>query len=96
MARAELAWWIARRVPGESSPENVGRLIATMYALFYEVPAERVLEAGLLRAQAGHIRDEGGARADWAAVSRLLHASYWSLHEAVARREGGSEMLDLR
>ena len=28
VARAELAWWIARRDPAARSPENVGALIA--------------------------------------------------------------------
>jgi len=28
VARAELAWWIARRVPGENAAEQVGALIA--------------------------------------------------------------------
>ncbi len=84
VARAELAWWVARRAPGESSPENVGRLIGKQYALFYEVPEDRVHCAGLLRAQAAALRDAGGARADWDAVSHLLHDSYRSLHSALA------------
>jgi len=83
VARAELAWWIARRVPSQSSPENVGRLIGEEYALLYEVPQERVRPAGLLRAQAGALRDAGGAEADWTAVSRLLRDSYRSLRGAV-------------
>ena len=28
VAHAELAWWVARRAPGENSPEHVGALIA--------------------------------------------------------------------
>jgi hypothetical protein len=84
VARAELAWWVARRVPGRDSPEQVGALIADLDALVYDVPRERVLEASVLRARAGTLRDQGGAAADWAEVSRLLHASYQSLHGAVA------------
>ena len=48
VARAELAWWVARRMPGENDPANVGRLIATVNARIYEVPAERVLRASTL------------------------------------------------
>jgi hypothetical protein len=84
VARAELAWWVARRVPAESSPENVGRLIGEMYALYYDVPEERVSAAALLRARAGNLRDQGGASADWETVSRLLHASYRRLYAAVS------------
>ncbi len=79
VARAELAWWVARRDPAQRSPENVGRLIGHSYALFYEAPEDRVANAGLLRAQAAALRDAGGANADWPAVSRMLHDSYRSL-----------------
>lgn len=60
IAKAELAWWVARRIPGKDSPENVGALIADLNAQFYGVPREKVLEASVLRARAGHMRDEGG------------------------------------
>jgi hypothetical protein len=86
VARAELAWWIARRVPGQDSAEQVGALIADEYALLYEVPRERVAEAALLRARAARLRDEGGDHADWARVSELLQRSYWALDEALTRR----------
>jgi hypothetical protein len=80
VARAELAWWVARRIPAESSPENVGRLIAEVNAMVYGVRADRVLEASVLRARAGRLRDEGGPQANWPEVSRLLHESYRMLH----------------
>jgi len=83
VARAELAWWVARRVPGEDGADNVGRLIARENALLFGVPAARVLHASVLRAQAGRLRDDGGANADWARVSTLLHQSYRELHAAV-------------
>jgi hypothetical protein len=85
VARAELAWWVARRLPGQNSPEQVGALIADENALLYEVPRERVLAASILRARAGGLRDEGGDRADWTEVSRLLVESYRALHAAVQR-----------
>jgi hypothetical protein len=85
VARAELAWWVARRVPGQDSAENVGALIAAENALLYEVPFERVREASVLRARAGRLRDEGGDHADWPEVSRLLQQSYRALHAAVQR-----------
>jgi hypothetical protein len=85
VARAELAWWVARRVPGQDSPEQVGGLIADENALVFEVPRERVLNASTLRARAGKLRDEGGDRADWAEVRALLHQSYRELHAAVQR-----------
>jgi hypothetical protein len=86
VARAELAWWVARRTPGQNSADRVGQLIADENALLYEVPRERVLEASILRARAGKLRDDGGERADWAEVARLLQQSYRSLHAGVQRR----------
>jgi len=83
VARAELAWWVARRIPGRNGGEQIGELIADEYALLYDVPRARVLEAATLRAKAGRLRDDGGENADWAAVSTLLHQSYRELHGAV-------------
>ena len=83
VARAELAWWVARRDPNHNTAEEVGGLIADENALLYDVPRERVLEASILRARAGRLRDEGGDKADWTAVSALLLESYRQLHKAV-------------
>jgi hypothetical protein len=83
VARAELAWWVARRDPAARSPEHVGRLIAEENALIFGRPVNALLEASVLRARAGRLRDDGGERADWQEVSRLLHASWSQLHQAV-------------
>jgi hypothetical protein len=83
VARAELAWWVARRVPGQDSPAQVGALIADENALLYGVSRDRVLTASTLRARAGRLRDQGGAQADWPEVGRLLTESYRELHRAV-------------
>lgn len=75
-ARAELAWWVARRTPGDNSVEEVGGKIAELYAVLYGSSAPEFAEAGLLRAQAGRIRDLGGADCDWKEVEKLLRESY--------------------
>jgi hypothetical protein len=90
VARAELAWWVARREPSQRSPENVGRLIGVLYARFYELPEERVKEAGLLRARAAELRDRGGVNPNWPEIGRLLHESYRSLHAACQPRPAGT------
>jgi hypothetical protein len=84
VARAELAWWVARRVPGENSPEHVGDLIAQEYALLYETTPAVVAEAARLRAQAAALRDREARAPDWAQISRLLLQSYRELAEALA------------
>lgn len=83
VARAELAWWAARRRPDENSVERVGALIADEYALLYEVPREAVAAPAARRAEAAALRDRGGAGADWPAISDLLRDSYRLLHTAV-------------
>jgi hypothetical protein len=79
VARAELAWWVARRVPGQNAPEQVGKLIADEYALLYETSPQRVEHAALLRAQAAALRDAEAQNPDWTRIARLLVASYREL-----------------
>jgi len=83
VAKAELAWWIARRTPGEDSPEQVGEKIARQYILLYGLDEPSFHEAGLLRARAARLRDLSGATADWAQVENLLIESYSVLAEAI-------------
>jgi hypothetical protein len=85
VAKAELKWWVARRIPTESSPEHVGGLIADENAMLYGVPRDKVLAASILRARAGKLRDDGDDNTDWTAISDLLHQSYRQLHAAVAQ-----------
>ncbi len=82
-ARAELDWWVARRTPGGNSVEEVGRLIAYLYSVLFGRNQPAFERAGLLRAQAAHIRDEGGASCNWGMVKRLLHESYQALQEGL-------------
>jgi len=84
VARAELAWWAARRVPGQNSPEQVGRLIAEEYALLYETTTDAVAAAALLRAQAAALRDAQASAPDWDRIARLLRDSYAELALALS------------
>lgn len=81
-ARAELAWWIARRTPGENSPEQVGRKIAELYAVLYGGNNPKLQNAALLRARAAALRDAGGANPDWVQIEVLLRESYSALQNA--------------
>ena len=84
VARAELAWWVARRVPGQNSAEQIGGLIADEYALLYETTRARVEAAALLRAQAAALRDAQAGRPDWERIRRLLLQSYSELRSALS------------
>ena len=84
VAREELAWWVARRTPGQDSPEQVGAVMAGAYALLYEAPLLRVTRAAVLRAEAAALRDARAESPDWAAIGRLLQESNRDLHVALA------------
>ena len=84
VARAELAWWVARRTPGQNSAEQIGALIAQEYALLYETTPENVAEPAFLRARAAALRDQQTASPDWDTIGRLLRASYDELLHALA------------
>lgn len=84
-ARAELAWWVARRTPGKDSVKQVGKKIADLYAVLYGSHKPAFDKAGLLRAQAAGLRDAGGKDADWVKVGKLLRASYRQLKKGDAK-----------
>jgi len=94
VARHELRWWVVRREVGLAAGSAAGDSITDLYASLYDVPRERVAEAGRLRGLAAEIRDRG-ARADpdgargtgtayWPEVASLLRDSYRSLSAALA------------
>jgi hypothetical protein len=82
-ARAELAWWVARRTPGQDNPQQVGKRIARLYAIIYGGERPEFLEAGVLRAEAAQLRDRRGMNCDWIEVERLLRRSYRVLADVV-------------
>ena len=68
----------------------LGALISTMYAALYQLPIDRVAEAGRLRGIAAEIRDRGASTdpdgptgqgdSYWPEVGRYLAESYRNLH----------------
>jgi hypothetical protein len=94
VGREELRWWVVRREIGLAAGAGAGESITDLYAALYDVPRERVAEAGRLRGLAAEIRDRGatddpdGPRgagsAYWPEVARLLRGSYRSLKTGLA------------
>ncbi len=82
-AGAELDWWVARRTPGRDSVEEIGRLISHLYSVLFDGHQQDFEHAGLLRAQAAHLRDEGGKACDWGEVEQRLQESYQALQEGL-------------
>lgn len=93
VGRRELRWWVVRREIGLAAGDAAGEAITALYADLYEVPAERVAEAGRLRGLAAEVRDRGASEDPagptgpgdgyWPEVARLLRDSYRSLKTAV-------------
>jgi hypothetical protein len=90
VARWELRWWVVRREIGLEAGRAAGDAISTMYAALYQLPIDRVAEAGRLRGIAAEIRDRGASRdpdgptgqgdSYWPEVGRYLAESYRNLH----------------
>ena len=84
VARAELGWWVARRMPEpQNAPEIVGQAIALEYSLIYAKDNAHIQRAGVLRAQAARLRDTGAQHADWPAIEIALRESYGELLEGI-------------
>ena len=83
VARAELAWWVARRTKGKDSAEQIGEGISKLYSIFYGSDNPAFKKAGLFRAQAAALRDAGGENADWPEIETLLRKSYIELEKGI-------------
>jgi hypothetical protein len=94
VARHELRWWVVRREIGLAAGAAAGESITDLYAALYDVPRDRVAEAGRLRGVAAEVRDRGASDdpegstgagdAYWPEVARLLRESYRSLSVSLA------------
>lgn len=94
VARAELAWWVARRTPGRNNAAIVAGLIADEYALLYETSRDLVMLPAQLRAEAAALRDANATSPDWDTIGRLLQESYAALSRALSTqyaRDGPTE-----
>ena len=88
VSKLELEWWIIHRERESHAPGDLARALAELQAAIYDLPVERVMEHGRLRAEAMTIRDtkaeQGGVtEADWAKINDLLRQSWGSLAQAV-------------
>jgi hypothetical protein len=100
VARNELRWWVVRREIGLAAGAAAGDPITDLYASLYDVPRDRVAEAGRMRGIAAEVRDRGATEdpagptgegaAYWPEVARLLRGSYRSLSASLAAEDAAS------
>ena len=88
VARLELQWWIIHRERWKRQPGELDKALAELQAAIYNVPVERLIDHGRLRAQAMTIRDTkaesgGMTEEDWMKINELLRQSWRSLAEVV-------------
>lgn len=91
VAKADLAWWVARRHDEMGDPELVAKKIASYYIALYDAKDKQELinRAAYLKAVAAHYRDlcqdQWGEinDEDWNIIELLLRESYINLSKAV-------------
>jgi len=88
VSRLELEWWIIHRERAIHPPGDLAKALAELQAEIYQVPVERLMEHGKLRAEAMTIRDTkaesgGVTEADWSRINELLRQSWRSVEQAV-------------
>jgi len=82
-ARAQLDWWVTRRLPNLNSASQVAPLIAREYAVRYRIPEGAGMDAALRRAQALDLSQQ--IDPNWTEVQNLLAESNRSLAQALDR-----------
>ena len=87
-ARLELEWWIIHRQRAQHAPNDLEKALAELQAEIYQVPVDRLMKHGRLRAEAMTSRDTkaengGVTEADWIRINELLKESWRSLAKAV-------------
>lgn len=83
VARAQLDWWVTRRMPNLNSIDAVSQLMAEEYSARYHLGSDRMMAAATLRTQAMAQRDEGGIDPPWPAIQKRLEDSYRALSLAI-------------
>jgi hypothetical protein len=80
----KLECWIIHRERATHAAGDLDRALAELQAEIYQMPLDRFLEHGRLRAEAMTIRDTkaeagGVSEEDWKRIEDLLHQSWRSL-----------------
>jgi len=82
-ARAQLDWWVTRRLPNLNSASQVAPLIAHEYAVRYRISDGAAMDSALRRAQALELAHQ--LDPNWTEVQGLLAESNRALAQALGR-----------
>lgn len=86
VARAQLDWWVALKLPNLNTTDQVSSAMAQEYAIRYNLNSDKLNTAALRRAEAIQLRDAGGTDPDWPEITRVLDDSYRALASALKER----------
>lgn len=87
-AEADLNWWVYRRDPTKrNKPKIIGAGITKLYEIIYGYKHKGFNKAGLLRAEAAYLRDQGKDNCDWVKIEELLLESYLALQQGIEKNE---------
>jgi len=89
VARAQLNWWVTRRMQNLNTTDQIAALIGEEFALRYPRAGGRSMDAAHLRAQAVKLLDDGGIDPDWRTITQLLTQSYRALGAATSETPAG-------
>lgn len=86
-AEADLAWWVDRRNPAKrNNPKIIGQGITHLYEIIYGYKHPGFDKAGLLRAEAAYLRDQGKDHCNWLKIEQMLLESYIALQAGIEKR----------
>ncbi|MCC7010899.1 MAG: hypothetical protein IT184_18955 [Acidobacteria bacterium] len=91
VARAELNWWVTRRLPHLSTLDQVAPLIERDYELRYRLRPGAASDAAARRAEAALLFDASDVDPNLPAITRLLTASYQSLRRTLVRTDAAGD-----
>lgn len=82
-ARAQLTWWVTRKLPNLNGSDNVAPLTAQDLAVRYQISTERMMPAAALLLQAADLRDTSAIDPDWNTITKILIESNKALRGAL-------------
>jgi hypothetical protein len=75
-----------KKILKRNKPKIIGQGITHLYETIYGYKHPGFDKAGLLRAEAAYLRDQGQQNCDWVKIEKLLLESYIALQAGIDKR----------